>query len=163
KKSPGVVAVFTAQDFNSVIAGPATHPVAPVFAPEKKTNPPRYPMPKQEGACKSAPVPSVDADARARPAAGAQLLPLESKPVPAGTDLEEARKPGSAKVHPDQPDNIAWDATYVPVEATNEAFKEADVVIKQRIRQDRLSPNPMEPRSVMAEFDSFDNRLTIWM
>src|ERR671935_1895523 len=44
KKSPGVVAVFIAQDFSGIINGPATHPVAPVFAPEKKANPPRYPI-----------------------------------------------------------------------------------------------------------------------
>src|SRR4029077_15970835 len=48
KKAPGVVAVFTAKDFGGVIAGRAPHPVAPVFAPDKKVTPPRYPIAKQE-------------------------------------------------------------------------------------------------------------------
>ncbi len=163
RKSPGVVAVFIAQDFNGVIAGPATHPVAPVFAPDKKTNPPRYPIAKQEVCYQGEPVAVVIAESRSQAADGAQLVDVEYEPLPVVMDLDEALKPGSTKAHTDQPDNIAWDATYVPWEATEEAFKEADVVIKQRIRQDRLSPNPIEARVVMAEFDSFDNRLTMWM
>ncbi len=163
KKSPGVVAVFIAQDFNGVIAGPATHPVAPVFAPDKKTNPPRYPIARQEVCYQGEPVAVVVADSKSQAADAAQLVDVDYEPLPAVMNLDEAMKPGSAKAHLDQPDNIAWEATYVPVEATDEAFKEADVVIKQRIRQDRLSPNPMEPRAVIAEYDSFDNRLTMWM
>ncbi|HKW08716.1 MAG TPA: xanthine dehydrogenase family protein molybdopterin-binding subunit [Candidatus Dormibacteraeota bacterium] len=163
KRSPGVVDVFIAQDFNGVIAGPATHPVAPVFAPEKKVNPPRYPIAKQEVCYQGEPVAVVVAESRSQAVDAAQLVDVEYEPLTAVMDLDEAMKPGSDKVHLDQPDNIAWDATYVPWEATEAAFKEADVVIKERIRQDRLSPNPMEPRSVMAEYDSFDNRLTMWM
>ena len=163
KKASGVVAVYTAQDFDGVIAGPATHPVAPVFAPEKKANPPRYPIAKQEVCYQGEPVAVVIAETRAQATDGAQLVDVEYEVLPAVMDLDEAMKPGSAKAHLDQPDNIAWDTTYVPAEATDEAFKEADVVIKQRIRQDRLSPNPMESRAVVAEYDEFDNRLTIWM
>ena len=163
KKAPGVVAVFIAQDFSGVINGPATHPVAPVFAPEKKANPPRYPIAKQEVAYQGEPVAVVIAEERYQAADGAQLVDVEYELLPAVMDLDEALKPGSPKAHLDQPDNIAWDTTYVPWEATDEAFKEADVVVKQRIRQDRLSPNPMESRVVMAEFDEFDNRLTMWM
>ena len=44
KKAPGVLAVYTAADFKDIIAGPATFAVAPVFAPNKLTNPPRYPI-----------------------------------------------------------------------------------------------------------------------
>ena len=163
KKSPGVVAVFIAQDFNGVIAGPATHPVAPVFAPDKKVNPPRYPIAKQEVCYQGEPVAVVIAEGRNQAVDGAQLVDVEYEPLPAVMDLEEAMKPGSPKAHLDQPDNIAWDATYVPWDATEAAFKEADVVVKERILQQRLSPNPMEGRAVMAEYDDFDNRLTMWM
>src|SRR3981081_3802229 len=44
RKAPGVLAVYTAADFKDVIGSPATFPVAPVFAPNKQTNPPRYPI-----------------------------------------------------------------------------------------------------------------------
>ena len=163
KKAPGVIAVFTAQDFKGVIAGPATFAVAPVFAPDKKTNPPRYPLAREEVCYQGEPVAVVVAEERYQAADAAQLVDVEYEPLPAVQDLDEALKPGSPKVHLDQPDNIAWDTTYVPADATEQFFKEADVVVKQRIREDRLSPNAMEGRVVMAEYDPFDKRLTMWM
>ena len=36
-------------------------------------------------------------------------------------------------------------------------------MVKERILQQRLSPNPMESRVVMADYDSFDKRMTMWM
>ena len=163
KKSPGVLGVFTAQDFKDIIAGPATHPVAPVFAPDKKANPPRYPIAREEVCYQGEPVAVVVAEQRYQAADAAQLVDVEYDPLPAVMEIEEAMKPGSPKAHTDQPDNIAWDATYVPWEATEEAFKTADVVVKQRILQQRLSPNAIESRVVMAEYDPFDKRLTMWM
>src|SRR6184192_1802358 len=163
KKSPGVLGVFTAQDFKDIIAGPATHPVAPVFAPDKKVNPPRYPIAREEVCYQGEPVAVVVAEQRYQAADAAQLMDVEYDPLPAVMEIEEAMKPGSPKAHTDQPDNIAWDATYVPWEATEEAFKTADVVVKQRILQRRLSPNAIESRVVMAEYDPFDKRLTMWM
>ena len=162
KKAPGVLGVFTAQDFNGVIAGPATHPVAPVFAPEKKTNPPRYPIAKEEVCFQGEPVAVVVAEHRYQAADAAQLVDVDYEPLPAVMDVDEALK-GGVKVHTDQPDNIAWDATYVPWEATEEFFKNPEVHIKQRIREDRLSPNAMESRVVMAEYDPYDKKLTMWM
>src|SRR5581483_4054403 len=116
---------------------------APVFAPDKKTNPPRYPLAKSEVCYQGEPVAVVVAETRAQAADAAQL--------------------GDVKVHTDQPNNLAWDATYVPWEATEALFKEADVVVKERILQQRLSPNPMESRVVMAEYDPYDKHLTMWM
>ncbi len=162
KKAPGVLGVFTAQDFDGVIAGPATFPVAPVFAPEKKTNPPRYPIAKSEVCYQGEPVAVVVAEQRYQAADAAQLVDVDYEPLPAVVDIEHAMK-GDVKAHTDQPDNIAWDATYVPWDATEALFKEADVVVKERIHQQRLSPNPMESRVVMAEYDPYDKRVTMWL
>ncbi len=155
KKAPGVLAVYTASDFKDI--------VAPVFAPIKLTNPPRYPIAAKEVCYQGEPVAVVIAEQRGQAADGAQLVDVDYEPLPAVMDIEEAAKPGSPKAHSDQPDNICWDTTYVPWEATEEAFKTAEVVVKERILQQRLSPNPMESRVVMADFDSFDNRLSMWM
>lgn len=163
KKAPGVVAVYTAADFKDIIGGPATFPVAPVFAPNKQTNPPRYPIAREEVCYQGEPVAVVIAEQREQAADGAQLVDVEYEILPAVMEIEAALKPGSPKVHTDQPDNIAWDVTYVPWSATDEAFNTAEVVVKERILQQRLSPNPMESRVVMAEYDSFDKRMTMWM
>src|SRR6266481_7833473 len=42
-------------------------------------------------------------------------------------------------------------------------MKTADVVVKQRILQQRLAPTPMEPRGVLAEYSRPDQSMTIWM
>jgi len=162
KKAPGVLGVFTAQDFNGVIAGPATFAVAPVFAPDKKTNPPRYPIAKSEVCYQGEPVAVVVAEQRYQAADAAQLVDVEYEPLPAVMDIEQALK-GDVLVHTDQPDNIAWDATYVPWDATEALFKDAEVVVKERILQQRLSPNPMECRVVMADYDPYDKHVTMWM
>ena len=36
-------------------------------------------------------------------------------------------------------------------------------MVKERILQNRLAPVPMEPRGVLAEYEGFDKKLTIWM
>ncbi|HEY1421484.1 MAG TPA: molybdopterin cofactor-binding domain-containing protein [Candidatus Dormibacteraeota bacterium] len=163
RKAPGVIAVFTAKDFKDVIGGPATFPVAPVFAPIKLANPPRYPIAAEEVCYQGEPVAVVVAEQRGQAADAAQLVDVDYETLPAVMDIEEALKPGSPKAHLDQKDNIAWDTTYVPWEATDKAFKDAEVVVKERILQQRLSPNPMESRVVMAEYDPFDKRMTMWL
>jgi carbon-monoxide dehydrogenase large subunit len=133
-----------------------------VFAPDKKTNPPRYPIAKEEVCYQGEPVAVVVAEHRYQAADAAQLVDVEYEVLPAVLDIEEALK-GKVKSHTDQPDNLAWDATYVPWDATEALFKEAEVVVKERILQQRLSPNPMESRVVMAEYDPYDKHVTVWM
>src|SRR5690606_25307985 len=46
--------------------------------------------------------------------------------------------------------------------ALEKAFAEADVVISQRMHNQRLVPNAMEPRGVVAHFEPGKGSLTIW-
>src|SRR5260370_23253869 len=77
--------------------------------------------------------------------------------------LEKALAKGSPKAHVDGPDNVCWDFTYTPLDLTEAAFKEADVVVKERVLQNRLAPVPMEPRGLLAEYEGFDKKLTLWL
>jgi aerobic carbon-monoxide dehydrogenase large subunit len=160
-KAPGVVGVYTARDFKGQLAG--THPAAPAFTAAKKYVPERFPIAEQEVCYQGEIVAAVLADTRAQAVDGANLIQVEYEELPAVMNLEKALESGGPKVHIDGPDNIGWDIPYTGPEVTEAAFKEADVVVKQRILQNRLAPVPMEPRGVMAEFEGFDNKLTIWM
>src|SRR6266511_3936411 len=51
----------------------------------------------------------------------------------------------------------------VLAETTGQAADAANLVLKQRILQNRLAPVSMEPRGVLAEYEGFDKKLTIWM
>src|SRR5260370_14002552 len=76
-------------------------------------------------------------------------------------DLEQALDPKSPKAHRGAPDNLGWDLTYIPEDAA--VWKEADVIVKQGIGQQRLAPTPMETRGVLAEYSKPDQTMTIWM
>ena len=160
-KASGVVGVFTARDFKGQLAG--THPAAPAFTAAKKYVPERFPIAEKEVCYQGEIVAAVLAESRAQAADAANLIQVEYEELPAVMDLEQALQDGRPKVHTDGPDNIGWDIPYIGPEATDAAFKDADVVVKQRILQNRLAPVPMEPRGVIADYEGFDKKLTIWM
>ncbi|HEX7263810.1 MAG TPA: molybdopterin cofactor-binding domain-containing protein [Candidatus Dormibacteraeota bacterium] len=158
-KAPGVVAIYTYKDFAKAITGGI--PVAPAFVAEKKQTPNRFPIAEKEVVYQGEAVAVVLADSRYQAVDAANLVDVNYDQLPAVMDMEKALDPKSPKVHSDGPDNVAWDLTYVPDDA--EAMKEADVVIKERIHQQRLSPTAIEPRGVMAEYARADGSLTVWM
>jgi carbon-monoxide dehydrogenase large subunit len=161
KSAPGVVAVLTAADFKPLLSG--THPVAPAFVPEKHTVPERFPIADQEAVFQGEPVAVVVAENRKLAADAADAVEVEYEPLPAVMDLFQALEPNSPKVHTGLVDNVAWDQTFTPEDTVKDAFAQAEVVVKERILQQRLAPTPIEPRGIMAEYSEFDDQLTIWM
>jgi len=161
KAMPGVVAVLTAADFKSALTG--THPVAPAFVPEKHTVPDRFPIAESEVCFQGEVVAVVVADSRKTATDGAEAVEVEYSPLPVVQDLIGAMEPSSPKVNATAVDNIGWDMTFSPEDGVKDAFSQAEVVVKERILQQRLAPMAIEPRGVMAEYSPFDDQLTIWM
>src|SRR5215469_7243252 len=158
-KAPGVVAVLTAADFKKVLSG--NMPVAPAFVAEKKQAPDRFPIAEREVCYQGEPVAVVVADTKYQAADGAELVSVDWEPLPAVMDLEKSLEADSPKAHEGAADNVGWDLTYnADAEA---AFSEAEVVLKQRILQQRLAPTPMEPRGILAEWHPTDQTMTMWM
>ena len=81
---------------------------------------------------------------------------------PAVVDAEEALKPGAPQLHDEVPGNLALKGSYGNKEATDQAIEEAEVVVRQRIHNQRLSANPIEPRGVLACFDADTAEYTLW-
>ena len=158
KKAPGVVGVYTFADFKDHIAGGI--PVSASFVAEKKQIPNQFPIAHDEVVYQGEPVAVVIADGRYQAIDAAALVQVEYDPLPAVMDIEKAMQPNSPKVHSGAPDNIGWELTYSP--ENPDVFKEADVVVKERILQQRLFPIAMEGRGLVAEYDNFDKRLTLW-
>jgi carbon-monoxide dehydrogenase large subunit len=159
KGMPGVVAVLTAADFQPLLTG--THPVTPSFVAEKHTVPPRFPIADKEAVFQGEPVAVVIAEDRKLADDAADAVEVDYEPLPAVVDVMTALEPGSPKVHTTQPDNLAWDLTYAGEDTVKDAFAQADVVVKERILQQRLAAVPIEPRGVVAEYSRFDDELTI--
>src|ERR1041385_3711221 len=160
-KAGGVVAVYTARDFKGQLAG--THPAAPAFVAEKKYVPDRFPIAEKEVCYQGEIVAAVLAESKAQASDAANMIQVEYDELPAVMDLEKALDSKSPKAHEGAADNICWDLTYTGPDVTEAAFKDAAAVVKQRILQNRVAPVPMEPRGVLADYEGFDKKLTIWM
>src|SRR5215207_7970102 len=106
----------------------------------------------------------------ARDAADAIVVTYDT--LPAVVDLEQAMTGKPAVIHPDFPNNLA--VALVPSgtgvsasgevddSAIDDAFARAEVVIKQRMMNQRLAPNAMEPRGVVAHYERGKETMTIW-
>jgi carbon-monoxide dehydrogenase large subunit len=90
-----------------------------------------------------------------------EYIDVEYEVLPAVVDQLDAIKPGAPQLHEGAPQNIAlhWTAG----NDVDEIFSRAEVHIKHTIRQQRLIPNPMEPRSAVAVYNAATEELTVWL
>jgi carbon-monoxide dehydrogenase large subunit len=103
----------------------------------------------------------------------ADAIRVEYEPLPVVVDPEVAMIGQPAVIHEAFPNNLAVpfvpsgtgvsaDGKTVDDSAIDNAFAQADVVISQRMVNQRLVPNPIEPRGVVAHFEAGKGTLTIW-
>jgi len=93
-------------------------------------------------------------------------------PLPAVVDLERAMTGQPATIHPAFPNNLAvalvpsgtgvTPGGVVDDSAIDAAFAKAEVVISQRMMNQRLAPSPMETRGVVAHYEPGKDQMTIW-
>jgi len=91
-----------------------------------------------------------------------ELVDVEYEPLDSVVDPEAAIKPGAPKVHAYHKDNIALHLLH-EVGEIDKAFREADEVVKVELLNQRVNPAPLEPRGVLANYDSGTEVLTIWL
>ena len=107
----------------------------------------------------------------ARDAVDAIVVDYES--LPAVVDPEMAMQGKPTVIYNDFPNNISVPempsgtgagAPGKPPDdsAVDAAFKNAEVVIRQRMHNQRLAPNPMEPRGVVAHWEPSKSAMTLW-
>ena len=106
-------------------------------------------------------VAAVVANSPAAASDAVALVEVDYEPLDAVTDAEKATAEGAPVVHDDAPGNLAFDWS-VGAGDYEAAAAEADVVVSERIINQRLIPNPMEPRGIMANYNGGTDQLTIW-
>lgn len=89
------------------------------------------------------------------------LIEVEYEELPVVVDMDKAIEPDSAVIYEEFGDNIAFT---MPLDAgdVDTAFAEADHVVSQRFVNQRLIPNAIEPRGVLAEYLPGEGTLTVW-
>jgi carbon-monoxide dehydrogenase large subunit len=90
----------------------------------------------------------------------ADLVEVEYEELGAVTDPEKAIAEGAPAVHPEWPDNVAF-TFHQEGGDTDQAFRDADVIVRQRITSQRLIPTAMETRGVIAEWRAGERSLTL--
>jgi len=89
------------------------------------------------------------------------LVAVDYQPLPAVIDAERALEPGAPVIHDEWPDNLAFSWQQEQGEIAK-AFAEADKVVKQRLVHQRMAPNAMETRGVLAHYRADAKELTVW-
>jgi carbon-monoxide dehydrogenase large subunit len=101
----------------------------------------------------------------------ADAIRVEYETREAAIDPEVAMTGQPTVIHPAFPNNIAVNAIpggtgvardAVDDSAIDKAFAKAEVLISQRMVNQRLAPSAMEPRGVVAHFEPGKGLLTIW-
>ncbi len=90
----------------------------------------------------------------------ADLVEVDYEELPAVADPEKALAQGAPAVHPEWPDNVAF-TFHQEGGDTEQAFRDADVTVRQRITSQRLIPTAMETRGVVAEWRAGEKSLTL--
>ena len=69
--------------------------------------------------------------------------------------------PPAVPVHDEAPDNVLLNRTFTAGDV-DAAFATAAVVVERELTTNRHAGNPMECRAVVAEWDRWDDKLTLW-
>ena len=102
----------------------------------------------------------------------ADAITVDYEPLPVAVDPEQAMTGQPVVLHADFPNNLMLgplpSGTGVGADgevddtAIDQAFAEAEVVISQRMVNQRLAPTPIEPRGVVAHYEPGKDTITIW-
>ena len=156
ESADGVVAVYTGaqlhEELGSLICG--------WVVPDTKEVP-HPPLAVDKVRCVGDAVAAVAATSPQAAVDAAGLVQVDYEVLDAVVDMEAAIQDGAAQVHDDAPNNVAfeWEIGGGDFDA---AASSAGVRVTERIINQRLIPNPMEPRGVVADFNPGTNHLTVW-
>ncbi len=157
--SPGVIGVFTGRDFEHLnplpcawqATGTENHVVTPRALEIDKV------------AFTGAGVAAVVAETREAAEDALELIEVDWHPLDTVVDAEQATAAGAPQIHDSAPGNVVMDWECGDAAATDRALAEAEVVVRQRLVNQRLIPTPMEPRGSAADYDPGTGRYTVWM
>ncbi|MGZ4353132.1 MAG: xanthine dehydrogenase family protein molybdopterin-binding subunit [Gaiellaceae bacterium] len=157
--SPGVIGVFTGKDFEHLNPMPCAWQAAGV---ENFVVTPRA-LEIDKVAFTGAGVAAVVAETKAQAEDAVELIEVDWEPLDAVVDVEAAVADGAPQIHENAARNVVMEWSIGDAEATESALAGADVVVEQRLVNQRLIPTPMEPRGAAAQYDTGTGEYTVWL
>lgn len=163
REHPGVVAVYTAEDFGDYWKpGPLQVPPPTAIKGAEFSARTMVPIAKDKIRFSGEPLAVVIAESRYIAEDAFDDIIVDVEPLPAVCDLEKAWEDDSVRVHDDLPNNRA---ALVKQEAGNyeEARKQADVVVSKRMLVEHVAAAAMENRGMVVDWDERNQELTAWV
>jgi len=104
---------------------------------------------------------AVAAESRGIAEDALDLIRVDYEELPAVVDPEEAMKPGAPRIFNDV-ENNTFSSVNLEYGDVKSAFRDADLVIKERFSVHRYSSTPLEPDTVIAHYDQAQNTLIFY-
>ena len=160
---PGVLRIFTAQDFEGVGTIPCGFQVTDRHG-EVMKEPPHPILAQGKVRHVGDPVAAIVADTFEQARDAAEAIELDIEELPAVVDMSKALESGSTLVHEDEGTNLCFDWGFVEENAgaVDEAIKNAAHVTTLDLVNNRLVANPMEPRVAVGDYTSHSDESTLY-
>src|SRR5690348_10730 len=154
-KSAGVVAVFTGED----IAAAGLREIAPMMpfpgrGGTKILVPERPLLARDRVRFVGEAVAMVIANTAAAAADAAELIDIDYDDLPVAIGFDKALASDMPAIYSNIPGNICFDVEYGDAAKAAAAIARADHVVEATIDSPRVAPTPMEPRAVLASYDT---------
>jgi aerobic carbon-monoxide dehydrogenase large subunit len=161
KTMPGVIAVFVGADipYNPL---PMAWPAGGASGLQNNVNTPRV-LATDDVKWTGEGVAAVIAETPEQAVDALEAIQVDYEPLPTVVDAEKATQPGAPQLHENAPNNIVFDWTVGDKAGTDAAIDNAEVVVRQRIVNQRLIPNPMEVRGDIGWYNPGTEEYTVWM
>jgi aerobic carbon-monoxide dehydrogenase large subunit len=158
-EQPGVVAVYTGKDFEHLPPLPCAWQAT---GTENFVATPRA-LEIDRVTFTGAGVAAVVAETKIAAEDALALIEVDWEPLEVVVDAEEAVKQGAPQLHEVAEGNVVMDWHCGDAEATEKALADAEVVVEQRLVNQRLLPTPMDVRGAAATYEAATGEYTVWM
>jgi carbon-monoxide dehydrogenase large subunit len=160
-KMPGVIAVFTGADipYNPL---PMAWPAGGSAGIQNNVNTPRT-LATDSVKWTGEGVAAVVAETEAQAIDALEAIIVDWEPLPTVVDAEKATQAGAPQLHENAPNNVAFLWPVGDKAGTDAAIDGAEVVVRQRIVNQRLIPNSIETRGDIGWYNPGTDEYTVWM
>jgi carbon-monoxide dehydrogenase large subunit len=93
----------------------------------------------------------------------AELVVVDYEPLPAVVDVRDAQAPGAPVIHDVAPNNQCYKWAIGDKAAVDATFANAAHVTKLDLVNNRLAPNPMEPRAAIGHYNRAGDDYTLYV
>jgi carbon-monoxide dehydrogenase large subunit len=159
---PGVVGVWTGADFMDYNVLPFAWPAGGSAGIQNNVNMPRV-LATDDVKWTGEGVAVVVAETPEQAQDALAAIDVDWQPLPAVVDTEGATKEGAPQIHENAPNNIVFEWTVGDKEATEAALAASEVIVSQKLINQRLIPNAMETRGDIGWWNSGTDEYTVWM